>query len=212
MRLIDANGAEVSQGSLTLSRTEISVEIPVYKTKEVQLGIDTVHSFYNQTNTFITVTPSSVTLRADPALLDTLDPLVLDTINEKSINGDFEKIYKIVLPSEIECVSGQEDATVKIVHIGTQVKKITTGNIKVSSNPDDLVYAINTSKLDVEIRASAAQLSELEQNPDDISVSVSLDGIRSAGTYTLPAKITLRTQGASAYEIGEYFVSVTVNE
>ncbi len=212
VRLIDANGAEVSQSSLSLSRSEISVEIPVFKTKEVKLGIDTVYSLYNQSNSFITVTPSSVTLRADPSLLSSLDTLILDTVNEKTTSGDFEKSYDIVLPDGVECISGHESATVKIVHIGTETKKIITENIKISSNPNNYGYTINTEKLEVEVRASAAQLSELEENPGNISVGVSLESVGAAGTYSLPATLTLRTQGGTAYELGEYFISVTVNE
>ncbi len=210
VRLIDANGAEVSQSSLTLSRSEISVEIPVFKTKEVKLGIDTVYSLYNQLNSFITVTPSTITLRADPALLSSIDTLILDTINEKSVIGDFEKSYDIVLPDGVECISDHDSAAVKIVHIGTQTKKITTDNIKISSNPNGYGYAINTERLEVEVRASAEQLLELEENPDNISVGVSLESVGGAGTYSLPATITLRSHGSDAYELGEYFVSVTV--
>jgi YbbR domain-containing protein len=213
VRLLDANGIEVSQNSLTLSHTEIEVDIPVYTEKTVAVKVDTVYGMLNDENSLFEIVPSEISVKGDPYVLANINSILLMTVNEKELSGNFKKTVKLELPNGVVCTDGTEEVAVSITHVGTATDKITASNIKITSNPKNLSYTIDTKSCELTLRGNANLLSALKAQPDMISVGVSLYGIDKSGTYSLPAEITLlSSEYKSIYEIGEYFVTVTVNK
>ena len=85
LHVVTEDGATVDNPYLTLSQTSVGVTVPVYIEREIPITVGTKYGYFNEDNTRITVSPKSLTVRADPALLEGVDAFEIATIDENGI-------------------------------------------------------------------------------------------------------------------------------
>ena len=111
LHVVTEDGATVDNPYLTLSQTSVGVTVPVYIEREIPITVGTKYGYFNEDNTRITVSPKSLTVRADPALLEGVDAFEIATIDEKKISGNETQIVAITLPA------GVENLSLSLIHI-----------------------------------------------------------------------------------------------
>lgn len=211
LELIDKSGAVITNPYVKLQSSEVSVYYPVYTYKDVPLTVSYKYNYYNTSNVSIAITPSTVRLKGDPDVLDGLSSIVLTQLDEKKIQGDMTQTASILLPVNIENVSGVRTASISITHKGTETRDIVVSNISVN-NPNNLNYTLNQSSINVRFRGTYSKLMML--SPTNVTANIDLGYLTNAsGTVEVPVAFTISDAlSASVYEIGEYKLSITVNK
>ncbi|MBR4959855.1 MAG: hypothetical protein IKY52_03050, partial [Clostridia bacterium] len=94
--LVDAYNKVITSPYLRYSPSEITVDVPIYKTVTVPVEVSFAHGYLNETNAAVTVSPAQVTIKGDESAVNVenlLEPIVLD---EKKITGSsYERTYAL---------------------------------------------------------------------------------------------------------------------
>ncbi len=207
MALYDTSGNEVKNPYIKMQTTETTVTVPVYKLREVPLKLSYKYGYYNDSNSNVTINPSTVLLKGEVSAVDAVE-LKFD-IDEKQITSDTTYKVNISLPDGIINVNGIESAEVSIKHIGTATKKIDIYQIN-AYNPNNLQYTVQTKKLSVNLRGNSSLLSTITE--DDITAEVDLSAANQAsGTVLVPVTFSFSDQySGNVYELGTYSASVKI--
>lgn len=211
LELIDKSGAVVTNPYVKLQASEVSVYYPVYTYKDVPLTVSYKYNYYNSTNVNVTISPSTVRIKGEPDLLDSLSSITLTQLDEKKILGDTTQSVTIPVPDNTEIVGGSRTASISITHKGTETRDVVVSNIAVN-NPNNLIYTLEQSSITVRFRGTYSKLSLLSSN--NITANVDLGYLTNAsGTVEVPVTFTLADAlSASVYEIGDYKLRVTIGK
>ncbi len=207
--LVDENGMPITNPYIKLQSSEVSVKIPVYTYKDVPLTVTYKYGYYNDDNVDIKISPASIRVKGEPSALDNLDNIVVLQLDEKKIVDDGSRTATIMLPDNIENVSGIRTADIKITHKGTATREVVVSNLSVV-NTGSLKYSIESPSIVVKFRGTRTLLSLLNQN--NITATIDLGYLNnSSGTVSVPVTISVsNTLSGSVYEIGEYEIDVTI--
>lgn len=209
--LIDKNGNSIENPYLRMSRSEVTVSIPVYTTRTLPLTVAYKHGYFNEENVEIQLTPSTLTVRGDPEILDDVEELLVTTLDEKKISGNITQRVPLQLPDGVSAVDGTENVTLQVTHIDTYTSVFNVTDIDVVG-ARGIDYEILDQSIAVTIRGTLDQLRVLRTS--DLSATVDLSGYSSdsSGVIRETATIHIDSAGAQgAYEIGEYTVQVKLN-
>ncbi len=208
--LIDNHGAAITNPYIKLQTTEVSVKIPVYTYKDVPLSVTYKYGYYNNDNVDVRISPASIRVKGEPAALDNLKDIVVLQLDEKKITDDGTRTASIMLPDNIENVSGIRTADIAITHKNTATREIVVSNLSVV-NTGSLKYTIDTPSIVVRFRGTRTLLSLLNQN--NVTATIDLGYLNnSSGTVLVPVTISVSsTLAGSVYEIGEYEIAVTIH-
>ena len=164
--------------------------------------------FFNDENAKITITPSEITLKGESSVLDAIDRLNIMTIDEKTVGSD-KIVRPITLPDSVYSVSGEENASVQIEHIGTGWKNVVIDNFTVN-NPNNLKYELMTQSITVTLRAPENYIPYITSNSVSAVVELDYDNT-TVGTVAVPVKFELmEIYDNKVYETGEYTVLVKI--
>ena len=132
------------------------------------------------------------------------------SLDEKKITDDLTQDVTIMLPDDIENVSGVSSATVTVTHKNTETREIEITNISVL-NPNNLDYTLASDSITVCFRGTRTLLSFLNSNT--VTATIDLGYLNNAsGTVSVPVTISVASAIAgNVYEIGEYQMDVTIN-
>ncbi len=209
LELIDAQGNPINNPYVRMQTSEVSVYVPLYKTKSVPLNVTYKHGYYNEKNSSVEISPKEITVKGEPNEVDAIEYISLADIDEKSIYRDGQYIVKINIPSSVENVDGITSATVDIKHIDTTTRDIVLKNITVI-NPKRLDYELEANELKVTLRGPSSYLPYI--STATIGATVDLSNIsNSSGTVIVPVNIEInRVYSSNVYEIGSYSMSVKI--
>lgn len=207
--LVDENGVQITNPYIKLQTTEVSVKIPVYTYKDVPLTVDYKYGYYNDTNVDVKITPASIRIKGEPEALDDLNSVVLLQLDEKKITDDMSQTAIIMLPDDVENVSGIRTADITVTHKGTSTREVVVSNLSVV-NTGSLDYTLESPTIVVKFRGTRTLLSLLNQN--NITATIDLGYLNNTtGTVSVPVTISVAsTLAGSVYEIGEYKMDVTI--
>ncbi len=209
--LIDKNGARLENPYLKLSRSEVTVQVPVYTYKTLPLTAAYKYGYFNSDNVRVTIVPSTLRVRGDPAVIDRLTELVVTTIDEKKISGEITQLVPLYLDDGVIAADGTENVTLTVTPVGTPTAIFTVTDIDVTGAVG-ISYQILDTSLSVTVRGTLEQLSRLRAT--DFSAVIDLSGYSadSAGVIREPAVIRIDSVYADGvYEIGDYTVQVKLN-
>lgn len=199
-----------------LSVSEVTVKVTVLKEKEIPLTVSTKYGYYNDKNAKITLTPSSIVIRGEVDVIDSIDKLTVLTVDETAISDDTVIKANVTLPTGVEDVSGVEAVDVQIKHIGSVVKSfvIPKESITFTNLPDNIECNVVTATLKVYIRMDSDSAYINTVTADNISVSLDLSDITEFdGRYNVEANVRLNIPTSSdAYLLGDYYLPVSFNE
>lgn len=208
--LIDSDGAVVSNPYVSMSRTDVSVTIPVYAEKTVTLSVETVYGYFNDDNCIITIEPESVLVKGDAATVDSLDTITVTTLDEKTITDSTTLSVALSIPDGAENLDGVEfvDITVELVNVATRTFIISNSSIT-AENPNSVTYAVADGYTTVTLRGSTQEIYSVDE--DDIALMIDLSAY-STQELTSFLSVTVVVNGyESVYELGSYSVSVDIN-
>ncbi len=205
--LYDVNGMEINAPSLRLARKDVQVKIPVYTTKTLPVAVAYKYGYFNENNVRVTVTPSKLTLKGDPAVLNGMSEWVATTLDEKQISGDVTQLVTLALPEGMTVLSSSGSVRVEIKHIGTKTATFVVSNFEVNG-ANGLDYELPAS-VNVTVRGTEKQLAGMKNS--DIALLLDLTGVspESSGERVVPATVVIGSAFSdNVYEIGNYSVKV----
>lgn len=210
LKLVDASGEEIDDPYLKLSTSSVQVSIPVYTYKTVPLTAEYKYGFLNEDNADVAISPSAITLKADPKVLEGINAISIVTVDEKKISGNYHQEIQFTLPANVICESGETSATIDIKHKNTGLKVLSVTDFKVI-NPRGIIYEMADS-LNVVLRAPASLLPYL--TPEYITATVDLSTMgATSGVVNVPVLITVdpAVEG-KVYEMGDYRIQLEIYE
>ena len=207
--LVDKNNSEITNPYVKLQTSEVTVKFPVYIYKDVPLTVEYKYGYYNNSNVTITIEPASIRVKGDPDVLESMDSIMVQQIDEKKITSDTTLTTTIMLPDDVENVSGVKTASITITHKGTDTRTVVISNLTVI-NPNSLNYELQSNEINVVFRGKKDFLNMLNSN--NVMARIDLGYLNNtAGTVSVPVNISVVTALAgSVYEIGEYKIDVTI--
>ena len=210
LHVVTEDGVTVDNPYLTLSQTSVGVTVPVYIEREVPITVGTKYGYFNDDNVRITVSPKSLTVRADPALLEGVESFEIATVDEKKISGNETQMVAISLPDGVENLSGVTAASITITHRNTTKKSLVVGDISIK-NPNGLQYTLLTESVNLVLRAPSDIVDELTAADVRLSAELNYSGI--TGVVQVPVTVTVAdAYKGEVYELGEYAVSVMIEK
>lgn len=111
--LLDGEGNEISQTSLTRSASSITVSADVYHTKELPVSNDIEDVVTGRVAdgyiiSEITIQPESITVAAEESLLDGISELMLEPVNVDGLSQSFSARAKVSRLSDFKNMSNEE--------------------------------------------------------------------------------------------------------
>ncbi len=209
--LVDASGARIENPFLKLSRSDVTVTVPVYMYKTIPLKVAYKYGYFNDGNVRITLNPSVLNVRGDPSVLEGFSELTVATLDEKKIAGDVTQKFGLELPEGVSAADNIDSVTVAVTQIGTRTSTFTVTNIN-ETGAVGLNYEIVDVSLSVVVRGTLEQLGRLKAS--DFSALLDLSGYKAGttGSVRIPVRISIDSVYAEGvYEIGDYSVLVKFN-
>ncbi len=209
--LMDEEGNPIEDDMIVLETDTVSVSLPVKATKEVSLAMDIIDGGgATSSNVICTFSPATVTLAGDSEILDGINKIVVGTIDLSNIASSFTETYPIVMPNNVENLTGETEVTVKVEIRGLATKKMNVTNIEVKNVTEGYKAEIITQSIEVTVRSTQAMLDLVA--PNNLRAVVDLKDIgNTIGRFTMPAKIYV--DGFSENEagvVGDYNVVVLI--
>lgn len=210
--IIDKSGNEVPTNSLRLSTDTVNVTQPILKTKDIMLTVKLLPGGgVTAEDCEISIEPAYISVAADTRLIDDKDSIVLDTIDLASFQSSYENTITIKIDDDIENLTGETEAVVKIKIPDVKVRTIKVTNISCKNCSTGYVADLDTESVDVVLRSLDAEaLAAI--NPEDVTIVVDLS---SYGTTTgkILASGKVYVSGTDKVgAIGDVKVTVTIQK
>lgn len=208
LTLVDSEGNTVTNPYIKMPITEVEVTVPVFISKVVPLEVRFKYGYFNSSTVKVTVTPADLRIKGDPKIINSINQIIIATLDEKKIVSDNVSQAINTIDGVIN-VFGIETATITIEHIGTDTKDIVVDNFNVI-NPDNVDYELLDSFINVRVRGPYSSLPYITNA--SIRATVDLSGFSDvSGTSSVAVSIEITgLYKSQVYEIGEYKTMVKI--
>ena len=210
LRVVTADGTPVDNPYLVLSQSSVGVTVPVYVERSLPITVAMKHGYLHKQNSEVRVVPETLTVRADPKLLEGVESLTVATLDETRIGDNITQIVTVSLPEGVENVSGTDTASISVRHKGTVKKTLAIYNIRVE-NPNDLEYSASSEIVNVTFRVPAELADELVSADFTVSGELAYSGVRGVVQMPLTVRVPTRYKD-SVYPIGDYTLTVNIGQ
>ena len=167
---IDKVYAEVSLTDMDATSTEglefdfntISVTIPISKMKDVPIYVTLIEGAgATRENTEINRSVTSITIAGEASVVDGINRIEVGPVDLTRFELTYEDTLDIVLPNDVENISGIEEVDVTVEVTGLAVRDFVVTNISSTGLPEGYSAELMTHSLTVTIRGPEEALSEL---------------------------------------------------
>ena len=209
-QLYDANDQLIANDDIHATSSQIKVTLPVNVVKELPLTVKFIESPGSSlSNVTYTIQPSTVTVSGDASVLKDVNSIVLDEFDLSELESSATYNYVIKVPKGCENLSGVTRATMKIGFKNMTTAMLPATQFQCENIPDGKQVEILTTELNVTLRGPATDVGKV--TPEDLLVTADLTDISSAsGSYTVPAKVTVKTDGDIG-TVGDYQIKITIS-
>lgn len=210
--MMNADNEAVDITGVDVDVEKVKVGINVVKYKEVPLVVEfTEGGGATNSNIDWEVDPPTITISGDAALLDSINKIVLNTLDLSTLTEDITESYPIVLPDGVKNVSGQAEATVSIALSGLSTTNLWISDFEFVNVPEGFTAEAVTKSLSVTIRGSSESISAVRNS--DVRIEIDLGEISGVvGTYTVE-NVDVYLDGAEDIGVlGEYSVTIALIE
>ena len=160
--LMNSSGTAVSTEHLTASEETITATLPILQIKDIPLSVELIEgSGATTANTIVSITPDRITLAGDSAILDGMNRIILSTIDLTDFKSSFSETYTIPFDNSLRNISGITEAKVDVEIAGLTTSNFNLKNISVINTPEGVNAEIMSENLDVVIRGTEEQLTQL---------------------------------------------------
>ena len=209
--LVDADGNPVSTTGLTFSTELIKATLPIMEVKELPLSVTLIDGGgATANNCTVSIEPQTIKVAGDSKVLDAMNKLVIGTVDLSDFSASYEDTFPIMLDDDLQNVTGEVSALVKIVIVGLTTKTFDVTNISCSNVAAGCSAAVETETISVTMRGTEAALDTLTAG--NIRAVADLSNYSdTTGTVMPTAKIAVDgVSGVGA--IGSYKVTVTLSK
>ena len=160
--LRDADGNEIAKDGLEFDFDTVTVTIPISKVKDVPIYVNLIEGAgATRENTSIKLSESSITIAGDAATVDGINRIEVGPVDLTRFELTYEDTLDIVLPNDVENISGIEEVDVTVEVTGLAVRDFVVTNISSTGLPEGYSAELMTHSLTVTIRGPEEALSEL---------------------------------------------------
>lgn len=208
--LVDDDGREVNNAFTTISTPSVTATIPVITTKQISLGVDFTHGYFNESNADVTITPSSVTVSMPIEMQDELNELIIKTIDETQIGSNTSIQSAIKLPSGVTALTAANSATINISLKNTETAYLTLkdSDIEIINVPEGYSAVIETGNIAVGVRGPIGTVSKM--TAEDFKATVDLSGHSIEGTSSIIVNLTSDVEGVYTLNVEKTYPLPTV--
>ncbi|MDR2606323.1 MAG: hypothetical protein LBC38_03470 [Oscillospiraceae bacterium] len=195
--LYDADGNVIEKTELvTFNYDTVRVELPVKSTKEIGLIAKLIPGGgADIDNADVQVTPTTITIKGDPSILNDLNVLVLTTIDLSRVNGRITETYAIPFPEGTEGLSGETTADITVTISGLETLQRVAAIKGMRGTDPGYNVELMSQSIPVTLRGPAEDLKEIDESMITATVDVSTVAT-TPGTHTIPPEdITITVQG-----------------
>ena len=212
--LVDADGNPVEDDRLQCDVDQIEVELPILATKEVKLTVELLAgSGATDADATCTIKPESIRIAGDAELLKGVNQISLGSIDLGEVYGQATLKRSIVIPNDMQNLSGEEEASITVELKGLDTRTIRTSNIELINKPheDTQEYTVISSSLSVVVRGKSAVVEEIY--PTNLRVVADLSEYDEPGQYKVP--VSVYVDGYADVGIlheGDYAIVVSITQ
>ena len=160
-----------------------------------------------------TIKPESIRIAGDAELLKGVNQISLGSIDLGEVYGQATLKRSIVIPNDMQNLSGEEEASITVELKGLDTRTIRTSNIELINKPneDTQEYTVISSSLSVVVRGKSAVVEEIY--PANLRVVADLSEYDEPGQYKVP--VTVYVDGYADVGIlheGDYAIVVSITQ
>lgn len=208
--LYDYNDVPVYNDEIRSKTKLIQVTLPIRTSKEVPLRVELIGAEQHSDFVQVEIFPETVKIKGEADALAGINAITLDKIYVEDLvtglNGPYS--YTIKTPAGVSTMDGVKEAVVTVAINGTTENSVLVETVNCEGVADGLRASVTDSLL---ISLWGMEEEVLAVTPEQVLVRVDASEITEAGTYRLPAIVTL--QNVSGVSVrGEYEVTVVVTE
>ncbi len=207
-----ADGVRILPEGITLSTNSVSVNVPIFKQKELPLKftLNGLPSNFDAESLQYEIWPKTLTIAAPDASIDNLSELNIGAIDISDITINSPNSYiPIVLPEGYKNLSGNNTARIewKINDYTRQTFTVDSDNFDITNVPNNFDVQFITSQLEVTIVGPAETISDISAS--DITVTANLLGQSiHAGSQDVPVTVRVKGTNQTCWASGSYKVTV----
>lgn len=204
-----ANNAKIPLTDIEMSTEIISVNIPVYRQKELDLVFRLVNCppNFDQTSLGFEISPKSIVLAVPDDSLDNQSELDIGVIDISDIRLNQKTIVPIPLPKGCKNLSGNVNAQITWDISNYGKLDYTIDNITVSNRPDGMDVSLITNEITITAIGPSEKLAQL--TAADFFVTANLLGVSlREGSQDVPLTITIRGSNQTCWVTGSYKAAV----
>lgn len=208
--LYDYNDIPVENEAIRASTKLIQVTLPIRTSKEVPLRVELIGAEEYSESVHVSIKPEKVRIKGEADTIAGIRAITLDKIYVEDLvtglNGPYS--YTIKTPAGVSTMDGVTEAVVTVAVNGTTEGTVLVEKVNCEGVADGLRAIVNDPLL---ITLWGTEEAVANITPEQVLVRVDASEITEAGTYELPAVITLQDAGGVSVR-GEYTVTVLVAE
>ncbi len=205
-----SNGTKIVSDKLKLSTELVTVNIPIFKQKELPLKVTINYPAGFDTDSLkYEIRPELITVAAPNNTIDNQSQLDIGTINLSDITPNSNTYLPIVLPEGYKNLSGNNSATItwKTENYGLLDYTVTSENIEIKGIPDNYNVSLTTTALNVTVTGPSDLITGFSKG--DITATVNLMGVTlRPGTQDVTATVSIKGTGQKCWVTGDYKVTI----
>ena len=206
------NGSRILNDDLKLSTKDITVNIPVYKKKELPLTFEFVNvpTYFDITSLKYEIQPPSITVAAPDDSIDNLSELAIDAVDISDIRlNQTVSTIPIKLPEGYKNLSGNNNA--RIVWDIADYGKLdfAVSNISIINPPDNYDVSVITNQLLISVIGPSAMLSSLSATDFYVTANLLGETLRE-GTQDVAVTVMMRGQKRKCWVTGTHKITLDI--
>ena len=205
-----SNGTKIVSDKLKLSTELVTVNIPIFKQKELPLKVTINYpAGFDAESLKYEIRPELITVAAPNNTIDNQSQLDIGTINLSDITPNSNTYLPIVLPEGYKNLSGNNSATItwKTENYGLLDYTVTSENIEIKGIPDNYKVSLTTTALNVTVTGPSDLITGFSKG--DITATVNLMGVTlRPGTQDVTANVSIKGTGQKCWVTGDYKVTI----
>lgn len=209
--LYGSDGIPVPSDGIRFSTDNVSVNIPIYRQKELPITFSLINypSNFDVGSLKFDIQPKSVTVAAPDNSIDNLSELNIGTIDISELQLNKNTYLTIALPEGYKNLSGNTAARIewKTENYGTADFTVTNENIAITNQPDNFDVSLITNELLLKVIGPSERI--LGISASDISVTANLLGVTlHEGFQDVGVMVQIRGSRQSCWISGTYKVTI----
>lgn len=209
--IVHSTGGVISEG-LTFSDDTITVNIPIYKQKDLPLKFTLINypQNFDLESLKYKIYPEKITVASPDDTIDNLSELEIGSIDLSDISlNNATSIIPIALPEGYKNLSGNNSARIEweIDDYGRLDFYVPSENIQITNKPNNFDITLITNQLKVTVIGPSERISEIKSA--DITATANLLGVQlHEGTQDVAVSVQIKGTQQTCWISGAYTVTV----